>query len=503
MARSRESSAGGHWMPGARRSGSPACPPRASPHWAPLSRSAWSSMAAAPTCSTATTCAAVSAASSASAAMTAERASVESTSWPACSPPRERSPWWRSSPPTNTRAARFENAIGAMRCRSSKSSWTRPSRCARSATPRASTRAHAPATLMASRAWTTPTSHPVLPSCVYPRRLPCPPRWTRYSICSTQQPRVRWLPAEQHQPDGNSGAHRYHQSKIPCLRRAAFDRPLHHVEDRRRAHVAVLGQHVIAGRDVLAGEVERFLHALDDAPPAWVHEPVIDRRALQAACAKEIVYQLEQAVTGDVGKLADQVQVAVLRRELHPHGAERARHLVDLGGEHRRTGRARGRLVELDQGRRATVAEDRGADRLAALVVLGCAHQYPGHALGREHERLLARPIAQGLRGEPHERHSARATDAHDVVLVGCGVHLVVIHEPVSDRRPAERVERGAYHYADIRWIDVQLVDRSHRIAEQVLLDRVRAALDGRREKVVGQREAATLHAAATEDALG
>ena len=156
-----------------------------------------------------------------------------------------------------------------------------------------------------------------------------------------------------------------------------------------------------------------------------------------------------------------------------------------------------------EQRRRAAVAEDRRADGLRARVLGGGAHQRAAHALRGDDERVLARVLAQRLGGELHQRHAARAADAGDVVLVGRRVHLVVVDEPVGERRAAERVEARAHHGADLAGVDRERVDRANRVLQQLPLDPRRAALRRVREELVAEVEVTALDAAAFEDALG
>ena len=109
----------------------------------------------------------------------------------------------------------------------------------------------------------------------------------------------------------------------------------------------------------------------------------------------------------------------------------------------------------------------------------------------------------QRLGGEPEEGDGARASDADDVILVGGGVHLVVIDEPVGDRGAAERVEARADDDADFGRVDLELVDGPDGVAEELLLDGERATLNGGGEQLVGQIEVAAVDATAAEDALG
>ena len=90
---------------------------------------------------------------------------------------------------------------------------------------------------------------------------------------------------------------------------------------------------------------------------------------------------------------------------------------------------------------------------------------------------VLVGVLAQRLRGEPHQRHGARAADAGDVVLVGRRVHPVVVDQPVRERRAAERVEARADHRADLARVELERVDRVDRVAEQLALDLRGAAL--------------------------
>jgi hypothetical protein len=109
----------------------------------------------------------------------------------------------------------------------------------------------------------------------------------------------------------------------------------------------------------------------------------------------------------------------------------------------------------------------------------------------------------QRLRGEPHQRHAARAADAGDVVLVGRGIHAEVVHETVRQRGAAERVEARGEHRADLRRVDRERIDGMDRIAHQVVLDPRAASLQRELQELVAQFEVPVPDAAAGEDPLG
>ncbi len=76
------------------------------------------------------------------------------------------------------------------------------------------------------------------------------------------------------------------------------------------------------------------------------------------------------------------------------------------------------------------------------------------------------------------------------MVLVRGWVHLVVIHQPVSNCGTAERVEARTDNHPDVGGVDVELIDRPHRIAEELLLYRERATLNGGGEELLGSGSA-------------
>src|SRR3984885_3413404 len=137
-------------------------------------------------------------------------------------------------------------------------------------------------------------------------------------------------PAEQHQADGHTRPDGDGQAALAGVRFAGLDRVAQDVHDRRRADVAVLGEHAPAQLGLLLVEIERGLDVLDDPPPAGVHDPVVDLLPLQAVALKEAVDAPPQSGARQVGQLAGEVQVAVAVAALEFDGAERAGDLVDL-----------------------------------------------------------------------------------------------------------------------------------------------------------------------------
>ena len=110
----------------------------------------------------------------------------------------------------------------------------------------------------------------------------------------------------------------------------------------------------------------------------------------------------------------------------------------------------------------------------------GGALEDAAHALGRHDQRLLAWVLAQRLRGQPHQRHAARAADAGHVVLVGRGVHLVVLDQAMGERRAAKRVEARAERPCRSAAGRARGASMARdRMAQQVVLDLRRAALRG------------------------
>src|ERR1700689_2809714 len=107
---------------------------------------------------------------------------------------------------------------------------------------------------------------------------------------------VAQLPLQQQQPHGDAGPDGDQQPPLARLRSTLLDGLLEHVEDRWRADIAVIGEHVVADGDFFARELERLLDALGDAPPTRVHNPVVDVRAREPAVAlQEVLDEYPQA----------------------------------------------------------------------------------------------------------------------------------------------------------------------------------------------------------------
>ena len=232
-----------------------------------------------------------------------------------------------------------------------------------------------------------------------------------------------------------------------------------------------------------------------------MHDPVVDVRAAQAVVGKERVRDRRHARAGHVGKLDVEVQVTVLGLPLQAHRAERAAaELVDARGQ---DPGAAGALIIAQQGRRAAVAEDRRGHDLGPRVARSGARERAAHALRGDHQGLTAGVLGHRLRRQPHQRNAARAAHARYVVLVGGGIHAVALDQAVRQRRAAERVKARGDDRADEVRLELERVDRRDRLLQELVLDPRRASLQRAAHEALAQVQAATIHAAAFEDAFG
>ena len=150
-----------------------------------------------------------------------------------------------------------------------------------------------------------------------------------------------------------------------------------------------------AGRHLLGAEPQAALDALDDAAPAGVDQPVVDRAGVEALLGQEVRHERRQLQLGELGQLARDRHVAVVGVDGEADVVERARR---PGARCWRRAPGPGASgVEVEHGRGAAVAEQRRADDLHLRVARAGRTEEAGDALGGDHQRALARAVAQRL----------------------------------------------------------------------------------------------------------